>query len=87
MKRFVLCLALLTCQQTLADDDLKFATPAVTETSPACEVNGSTTTRFAHSRFAHHRGRRPIASWFQEHRPVRRLLRGAVRLVGLRCCH
>ena len=86
MRRFVLCLALLTCQQTLAADDLEFATPVVTAASPACDVGGCSTTQFAHSRIAHHRGRRPIARWFQQHRPVRRALRAVVRFVGHRCC-
>ena len=86
MRRFVLCFALLTCQQTLAADDLEFATPVVTETSTACDVGECSTTQFAQSHVAHHRGRRPIAHWFQNRRPVRRALRAVVRLVGHRCC-
>lgn len=95
MKRFALCIvtvvlmgvALSGQRAQAADDDLDFATPVVTEASPACDIGECSTTRFAHSHSAHHRGRRPIARWFQEHRPVRRFLRGTVRLLGRRCCH
>ena len=83
MRRFVLCIALLTCQHTWAADDLEFATPVETATSPACDVGECSATQ---SRIAYHRGRRPIARWFQERRPVRRALRAVVRLVGHRCC-
>lgn len=93
MKRFAVCIAAvvlmgvgLSGQQAQAEDDLEFATPIVTETSPACDIGECSTTRFANSHIAHHRGRRPIARWFRQHRPVRRFLRGAVRLVGRRCC-
>jgi len=96
MKRFALCIAAalmiglgMSGQETRADDDLQFATPAVTEagTAAACEAGTCQTTRFARTGVAYHRSRRPIARWFQEHRPVRRVLRGAVRLFGRRCCH
>ena len=86
MKRFVLCIALLTCQQTLAADDLEFATPVVTETSPACDDGACSTTQSAQSHVAHLHGRRPIARWFQQRRPVRRALRAVVTFVGHRCC-
>ncbi|MDP6718562.1 MAG: hypothetical protein QGF59_07940, partial [Pirellulaceae bacterium] len=82
MKRFAVCIAAvvlmgfgLSGQQAQAADDLEFTTPIVTEASPACDIGGCFATRFAHSRIAHHRGRRPIARWFQERRPVRRVLR------------
>jgi hypothetical protein len=96
MKRFVLCIAAvlmiglgMSGQETRADDDLQFATPAMTEagTAAACEAGACQTTRIARTGVAYHRSRRPIARWFQEHRPVRRVLRGAVRLFGRRCCH
>ena len=86
MKQFVLCIALLTCQQTLAADDLEFATPVVTAASPACDVGGCSTAPFAQSHLTRHRGRRPIARWFQQNRPVRRALRAVVRFVGHRYC-
>gem|GEM_PF-7105430 len=96
MKRFALCIAAvvvmglaMSSQETRADDDLQFATPSVTEAAAtaACEAGTCQTTNFARSSVAYHRGRRPVARWFQEHRPVRRVLRGAVRLFGRRCCH
>ena len=96
MKRFALCIAAalvlglgMSSQETRADDDLQFATPAVTEagTAATCEAGTCQTTRIARTGVAYHRSRRPIARWFQEHRPVRRVLRGAVRLFGRRCCH
>ena len=95
MKRFVLCIAAamvmglaMSSQETRADDDLQFATPAVTEAAAtaACEVGTCQTTNFARTGVAYHRARRPVARWFQGHRPVRRVLRGAVRLFGSRCC-
>ena len=91
MKRFVLCIALLlgiglSGQLAQAADDLEFATPVVTAASPACDVGECSTAQSVQSRVAHHRGRRPIARWFQQRRPVRRALRAAVRLVGHRCC-
>ena len=92
MKRFTVCIVTVVLmgvgvsgQQAQAADDLEFATPVVTEASPACDIGGCFATRFAHSRIAHHRGRRPIARWFQERRPVRRVLRGVARLVVHRC--
>lgn len=96
MKRFALCIAAamviglaMSGQEMRADDDLQFATPAVTEagTAAACEAGTCQTTKFARTGVAYHRARRPVARWFQEHRPVRRVLRGAVRLVGRCCCH
>ena len=94
MKRFALCIVAalviglgMSGQETRADDDLQFATPARTETAAACEAGTCQATRVARSGVAYHRSRRPVARWFQEHRPVRRVLRGAVRLVGRRCCH
>lgn len=96
MNRIALCMAAvlvlglgICSQETRADDDLQFATPAVTEagTVAACEAGTCQTTRFARTGVAYHRSRRPIARWFQEHRPVRRVLRGAVRFFGRRCCH
>ena len=85
MSRLVLCIVLLTGQQTLAADDLEFATPVVTEASPTCDNAGCHATGFAHSRVVHQRGRRTIASWFRERRPVRRVLRGVAKLVVHRC--
>jgi hypothetical protein len=96
MKRFTLCIAAVVViglamsgQETRAHDDLQFATPAVTEATvtTACEAGTCQTIRFARAGVAFHRARRPVARWFQEHRPVRRVLRGAVRLFGRRCCH
>ena len=96
MNRIALCMAAvlvlglgMSSQETRADDDLQFATPAVAEagTAAACEAGTCQTTRFARTSVAYHRSRRPIARWFQEHRPVRRVLRGAVRFFGRRCCH
>ena len=94
MKRFALCILAalviglgMSGQETRADDDLQFATPAVTETVAACEAGTCQATRFTRTGVAYHRSRRPVARWFQEHRPVRRVLRGAVRLFGRRCCH
>jgi hypothetical protein len=94
MKQFATCMVAalvvglgMSGQHTLAADDLEFATPAVTEAAPACEAGTCQTTRFTRTGITYHRARRPIASWFQKHRPVRRVLRGAVRLIGRRCCH
>lgn len=91
MRRFVLCFALLLGiglggQQAQAADDLDFATPVVRDVSPACDVGACSNTRFAHSRPAHYRVRRPIARWFQNHRPVLRVARGVAKLVSHRCC-
>ena len=86
MRWFVLCIALLMGAPVQAADDLEFTTPVATETLPACDVGACSTVQFTHASVAYHRGRRPVARWFQEHRPVRRVLRAAVRFVGHRCC-
>jgi hypothetical protein len=89
MKRFAICAlgallvgCILNSGTVRADDDVDFATPVVTNSTPAC-ADGScavaTETVIAR--------RRPVLNWFQERRPVRRVLRGAVRfVVGRRCC-
>ena len=94
MKRFAFCILAalviglgMSSKEALADDDLQFATPAVTEDAATCEAGTCQTTRSARTGVAYYRSRRPVARWFQEHRPVRRVLRGAVRLFGRRCCH
>lgn len=64
-----------------AADDIDFATPVVTDASPVCVAgNCAIATESVIAR------RRPVVNWFQERRPVRRVLRGVARFVGRRCC-
>ena len=86
MRWFVLFVALLTSAQAQAADDLEFTTPVATETLPACEVGECSTAQFTHARVAGYRERRPIARRLRSRRPVRRVVRGVVRLIGHRCC-
>lgn len=64
-----------------AADDIDFATPVVTDATPACVAgNCAVATESVIAR------RRPVVNWLQERRPVRRVLRGVVRFAGRRCC-
>ena len=64
-----------------AADDFQFATPVVSVATPACTAgNCAVATETASAR------RRPVVNWFQDRRPVRRVLRGAARFVGRHCC-
>lgn len=71
----------LTEATASAADDIQFATPVVSDATPACTTGTcAIATETVSAR------RRPVVNWFQEKRPVRRVLRGAVRFVGRRCC-
>ena len=92
MRRLLLCLAALFAasvvmlpRQVQAQDALEFATPIVNDVSPACE-SGQCQTTAARTTYVHHRRTRPVVRWFRHHQPVRRALRGAARLIRLRCC-
>ena len=93
MKRFGLCVVAallvglgLSARESRAADDVEFATPVVTDYSPACAGGSCSAVSRAQHGTAFFERRRPVISWFQEHRPVRRVLRGTVRVLGWRCC-
>jgi hypothetical protein len=88
MRQIVLCVAAmlviglgLDARETRAADDLEFATPVVTGYLPTCADGSCSAAHMTESA-----RRRPIVSWFEEHRPLRRVVRGAARLIGNRCC-
>ena len=92
MRRILFCIAVLVLgslvvapRQAQAQDDLKFATPAIGDDSPACE-SGRCRATPVRTAYGHHGRRRPVVRWFREHRPVRRVLRGVARLVRPRHC-
>lgn len=87
MKRFALIATVAlfvgfatSARETRAGDDLEFATPAVANQSPAC-ANG---TCLAPSDDYHNPARSDRRRPILDRQPVRRVLRGTLRLLGCR---